>query len=282
MKNKITTFKNIAKSLKPNCATLIGGAFDPFNPYYLKLLRWASKQSRPLIVIVHPDRTVSLRRGFISPFESQNKRASRIATLDFVDYVIISSKVDHDPTILRLVKPKFVIFQRDNPKYHKELFKEISRDFPEVKIKVAPFKREVFFRTSSDVSFFRNKFLKNKKNKISKKLLLLAQKSKAGIGKISAVLVKDGKIVAGAANSEKEEHAEILLLKNMRKREEFDKYSLYILIPPCIMCAEAIARSNLKNVYYLFNFGDKRGVKYLKTKGIFIKRCMEKNDKLQI
>ncbi len=275
MKNKINTFKNITKLLKPYCVTLIGGSFDPFNSYYFRLLRWASKQSRPLIVIVHPDKIVSLRRGFIPTSENHYKRVKRISRLDFVDYVIISSKVAHDPTLLRLIKPKFVVLQRDNVRYRKKLFKEISRDFPKVQIKVAPFKRRVFFRVSSSVSFFKNKFLKNKKDKISKRLMLLTKQSKAGIGKISAILIRDGKIIAEAVNSEKEEHAEILLLKNIRKKEKFNKYSLYTLISPCIMCAEAITHSNLKNVYYLFNFGDNRGVKYLKRRGVTVKqfRC---------
>lgn len=276
---KITTFKNVTKSLKPYCATLIGGAFDPFNLYYFKLLRWASKQSRPLIVIINPDRIVSLRRGFVPTSENHYRRAKRIAALDFVDYVIISSKVTHDPTLLKIIKPRFIVLQRDNARYHKKLLKEISRDFPKIQVKIASFKREVYFSAPIDISFFKKNFLKNRKNKIFKKLMLLAQKSRAEMGKISAILVKDSRILVEATNSKKEEHAEIILLKKIRNKiknkKEFSKYSLYTLIPPCIMCAETIARSNIKNVYYLFNFGDRRGIKYLKRMGIRIKqlRC---------
>lgn len=278
MKSKINNFKNITKLLKPHCATLIGGSFDPFNSYYFRLLQWASKQSRPLIVIVQPDEVVSLRRGFISPSENHYKRANYIGELNFVDYVIISRRLAHDPWCLKLLKPKFVIFQRDNPIYYKKLFYILSQDFPQVCFKLVPFKRRVNSQSPSTSSFWQRNISKNNRDKIRRRLILLAQKSRAQTGKISAILTLGNKIVAKAYNSDKGEHAEILLLNQGWLKKNLDKYSLYVLIPPCIMCAEAIFRAGIKKVYYLYNYGDKLGINYLKTKGVVIKRYRKKHE----
>lgn len=270
MKNKITTFKNIRKSLRPYSATLIGSSFDPFNSYYFRLLRWAAKQSRPLVAIVHPDKIVSLRRGFARPSEDQNKRAKRLAALDFVDYVVISGRVAHDPRCLKMLRPRFVIFQQNSAIYHEKLFKEISRHFKKVYFKVAPLKREVPIRDNS--LSFDAVFLRRSHNAIYERLLELASKSKAKIGKISAVLVEGNKIIDGASNSVREKHAEIIILKRFKPKKDLIEYSLYVLIPPCPMCAEVIIRAGLKKVFYLFDYGDKIGVKLLRARGVKVKR----------
>ena len=270
---KISHFKNIIKTLKPYSATLIGGSFDPFNQYYFRILKWASEQSRPLIVIVHPDEIVRLRRGFIPPSENHYRRARNIAQLDFVDYVVISKKLAHDPWCLKYLRPKFVIFQSDNSKYLKSLFDLLSSKFPKINFITVPFKRNFQFSVIKPASnFSQNKTANKKLDKIARELILLAKKSKSPIGKISALLVYKDKIIAKTCNSSKGDHAEILLLNKIRPKGDFNNYNLYILIPPCIMCAKAISRSKIKNVYYLYNYGDKLGIEYLKNKGINIKR----------
>lgn len=265
--NKISSFQKIAKSLKPYCATVIGGSFDPFNSYYLRLLWWASKQSKPLIVIVHTDRIIALRRGFIPPSENQTHRARHIASLDFVDHVVISQKVAHDPVLLRLLKPKFVVFQHDNVSYLKKISDEVLHRFPRTKSIIAPLERDVAMPARS-----KNQLPKVGKNKICRKLILLTRISKARIGKISALIVRGNKIVACAVNSEEGEHAEIILLKKGMPGDDLSDCSLYVLIPPCLMCAEVILQKNIKRVYYLFQYGGLNGITYLKNKGVMVKR----------
>ena len=270
---KVGRFKNIIKILKPYSTTLIGGSFDPFNQYYFRILKWASEQSRPLIVIVHPDEIVSLRRGFISPSENHYRRAHNIAQLDFVDYVVISKKLAHDSWCLKYLRPKFVIFQPDNPKYLKSLFNLLSTKFSKINFIMVPFKRNFHFPLMKQVSDFpRNKIDSKTLDKIARELILLAKKSESPIGKISALLTYKDKIIAKAYNSPKGDHAEILLLNKIRPKIDFNNYTLYVLIPPCIMCARAIFRSKIKNVYYLYNYGDKLGIEYLKNKDINVKR----------
>jgi len=269
---KLNHFKNVAKILKPYSATLIGGSFDPFNSYYFHLLEWASKQSRPLIVIIHPDDVVRLRRGFILPNENHYKRARNVAKLDFVDYVIISKKLAYDPWCLEYLLPKFVIFQPDNPRYLRALFSLLLLNFPKINFKIAPFKRNFNLPSIKFLNLRKNEFNNTRLSKIEKRLISLAQKSRSPIGKISALLTYKNKIIAEECNSSKGDHAEILLLNKIQLKRDFHDYALYTLIPPCIICAQAIFLSGIKNVYYLYHYGDKLGIEYLKKNVINIKR----------
>lgn len=267
---KIISFKKIFKKIKPYTATLIGSSFDPFNSYYFRLLKWASEQSRPLIVIVHPDDMVRVRRGFVSPNENQFKRAKNIEALKFVDWVVISKKLAHDTWCLRLIRPKFVIFQRDNPKYLRKLFQVLLKRFPKTIFKVVPFKRKVDLSSGKDFLDF-PKITKYTENKIAKRLIVLSRKSDAPIGKISAILTKNEKIISQKSNSIDGKHAEMLILEKTKLSENFDDYILYTLIPPCIMCAETIVRSKIKRVYYLCDYGDGLGIEYLKNHKVIVK-----------
>jgi len=38
------------------------------------------------------------------------------------------------------------------------------------------------------------------------------------------------------------------------------------------MCAEVIYRSKIKKIYYLYNYGDRLGIDYLKYKKVLIKK----------
>jgi tRNA(Arg) A34 adenosine deaminase TadA/glycerol-3-phosphate cytidylyltransferase-like family protein len=268
---KIISFREIIKKIEPSSATLIGSSFDPFNFYYRHILKWASEQSRPLIVIVHSDDTVMARKGFILPNENQFKRAKNVSELEFVDWVIISKRLAHDPWCLRLIRPKFVIFQHDNPKYLRKLFQVLSKRFPKIIFKAVPFKKKVNSSFGKDFLDF-SKSTKYTGNKIAKRLIALSRKSDAPIGKISAILTKNGKIISQKFNSIDGRHAETLILEKTKLSENFNDYILYTLIPPCIMCAEAIVRSKIKRVYYLHNYGDKLGVEYLKNNKVVVKK----------
>lgn len=275
LNRKIVSFKKLTRKIKPYSATLIGSSFDPFNSYYHHFLEWGAAQSRPLIVIVHPDKIVAIRRGFVFPNEDQFKRARMISKLEFVDWVVISKKLAHDPQCLKLLKPKIVIFQRDNPKYLREVLSILSKKFPKIIFKTAPFRRNFNFFSIDNSSLESFKILKNIKNRILKRLIILSIKSTAPIGKISAILTKNGKIISEKSNSATGEHAEILILKekNLFKYHS-NNYVLYTLIPPCIMCAKKIINSGLKKVYYLYNYGDGLGVEYLKSNKIIVKKCI--------
>ncbi len=140
MFGKIGTIKEISRKTESCRGTvLLGSSLDPFNSYYRNLLQWAANQSRPLIAIVQTDQSVYLRRGFHLPSRNQNQRASSAASLPFVDYIIISPHVAHDPIFLKIFHPKLVVFQRDNREYQMQLFHELARRFPSTQFVIAPF-----------------------------------------------------------------------------------------------------------------------------------------------
>lgn len=171
-----------------------------------------------------------IKRGFVSPTENQFKRAKTISELEFVDWVIISKKLAHDPWCLKLIKPKFVIFQQDNSKYLKKLFSVLSKRFPKTIFKKVPFRREFSSFPGKDSSAKSAQIVKIISNEILKKLVISARKSNAPIGKISAILTKNGKIISEKCNSSKGEHAEMLILKEkVLFKSSSNKYILHFI-----------------------------------------------------
>ena len=107
-------------------------------------------------------------------------------------------------------------------------------------------------------------------------LINLAKKaSKKDEVPISALLVKDNKIIAKSYNHRERNnnilnHAEIMVLKKASQRLKtwhLDECDLYVTLKPCKMCEAAINQSHIKNVYYLL---EKDSIKkeYSKTKYI--------------
>lgn len=83
---------------------------------------------------------------------------------------------------------------------------------------------------------------------------------------VGAVIVKDGKFVAGAFNRKEElndvtAHAEILVIRSAAEklgRWRLDDCEMYVTLEPCPMCAWAIVNSRIKAVYfgsYDLNYG---------------------------
>lgn len=76
---------------------------------------------------------------------------------------------------------------------------------------------------------------------------------------VSALLVKDGQIIAKDYNKREKKHsviahAEILVIKKAAKKLKtwhLDECTLYVTLKPCNMCMEIIKQSRIKNVFYL-------------------------------
>ena len=93
-------------------------------------------------------------------------------------------------------------------------------------------------------------------------LIKLAKKaSKMDEVPISAIIVKNNKIIAKAINKREKEqnvlnHAEIIAIKKASKKLKdwrlFD-CDLYVTLKPCNMCENIIKQSRLRNVYYLLD-----------------------------
>ena len=111
------------------------------------------------------------------------------------------------------------------------------------------------------------------KHPIAKRLHELASKSKAKVGKISALLFHHEKLVEESKNSKIESHAEAIIIRQAKKdRIPLEECDLYVLITPCIMCSEIIVRNKIKKVFYLHPYGNDDGLQFLKKNGVTVRK----------
>ncbi len=90
-----------------------------------------------------------------------------------------------------------------------------------------------------------------------KKAIELAKKSDKDIP-ISAIIIKDGKIISKAVNEREKQqlttaHAEILAINRACKKLKswrLNGCEMYVTLEPCPMCASAIIQSRISKVYY--------------------------------
>lgn len=273
---KIVTLKKLRKLLKPNTATLVGEVFDLFNIGHLRYLRECSKIGRPLVVIVQADKKARIRSGFNRPVVSEKYRAEIIAALEFVDFVLILDKPSDYGKYIEIIKPKNFIYPKGIMKHRKYAASLIIENFPKTKIF---FLKSIAHRYGAD-SILKRMLAKRDylkvKNPIVRRLYFIADNSKAEVGKISAVAVLGGKIIAESDNIEgKNMHAEHIAMNKAKSQGvNLEKIKLYILIPPCILCAQEIIKNKVSQVYYLHPYGNDDGIKLLNKNGIKVKRIV--------
>lgn len=113
-------------------------------------------------------------------------------------------------------------------------------------------------------------------------LLKLAKKAvKKDEVPVSALIVKDGKIIAKAYNKRNKskfvlDHAEMLVIKKTSgklKDWRLNECDIYVTLKPCSICEAAIKQARIRNVYYLIDkLEDKK--EYNKTKFIKANKSM--------
>ncbi|MBU3964727.1 hypothetical protein KJ562_03355 [Patescibacteria group bacterium] len=271
---KIITLSKLKETIKPYTATLVGDIFDLFNIEHLRYLRECSKVGRPLVVIVQSDKTARIRLGFNRPIIGERHRAEIIAAFEFVDFVLILEKPSDYEKYLRIIKPRNYVYPKGIMRHRKYTARLITEKFPNIKIF---FLENNLHRYTTD--FFAKRILARRnyskiKNPIIRRLYFIADNSKAAIGKISALITFSGKIVAESDNIEsKNMHAEHIVIEKAKSQQiDLRKAKLYILIPPCKLCAQEILKNKITQIYYLHPYGNDDGIKFLRKHGINVKR----------
>lgn len=270
---KIINISKLKKILKPFTATLVGDVFDLFNVEHLRYLRKCSKVGRPLVVIIQADKTAEIRSGFNRPIMNEKQRAEIVAALEFVDFVLILKKPSDYEKYLRIIKPRSYVYPKGIMKHRKFTAYIITEKFPNIKI---------FFLDNNlhryDADFLIKRISARRdyskiKNPIIRRLYFIADNSKAAIGKISALITLNNKIVAESDNIEsKNMHAEHIVLKKAKSQGvDLRKAKLYILIPPCKLCAQEILKNKITQIYYLHPYGNDDGIKFLRKHRIKVK-----------
>ncbi len=269
---KIVKLNELKNLIKPNTAILVGGVFDLFHIGHLRYLKECRKLGKPFIVIVQTDKMVKVRKGLNRPIIKQIYRAELIAALDFVDYVLILDKPSHYDGYLNIIQPKYLVFYKENLFYRKRRARDINILYPNIKV-VFVTGRKIISTSYIIKKTLEKPDIKSIKDPIKRELHLLAEQSQARVGKISAIIIQHGKILIKAGNSKTESHAETIALREASKKNiDFESCELYILIPPCISCAEKIIKTKIKTVYYLYPYGNDDGIRLLRKNKVKIKR----------
>lgn len=272
---KIVTLSQLSEKIKPFTATLVGDVFDLFNVEHVRYLRKCSKVGRPLVVVVQADKTAKIRSGFGRPIMNQKQRAEMVAALEFVDFVLILERPSDYEKYLKIIRPQNYIYPKGIMKHRKFTARLITERFPSIKI---------FFLDNNlhqyNADYFIKRLLMRRdytktKDPIARRLYFIADNSKAAVGKISALITLKNKIVAESDNIERQNlHAEqVVLEKAKSKGIDLKKARLYILIPPCKLCAQEILKSQLTQIYYLHPYGGNNdGIKLLRAHGIKVQK----------
>lgn len=87
---------------------LCHGGFDLLHPGHIKHFESAKRLCDILFVSVTSDKFVSVRKGFSRPIFSDKLRAYMIASVRFVDYVVISN-FKTGIEIIKILKPDYYI-----------------------------------------------------------------------------------------------------------------------------------------------------------------------------
>jgi len=276
---KIITLSKLTKKLKPLTATLVGDVFDLFNIEHVRYLRKCSKVGRPLVVVVQADKTAKIRSGFGRPIMNERQRAEIVAALEFVDFVLILERPSDYEKYLQIMRPRNYIYPKGIMKHRKFTANLITEKFPSI---------EIFFLDNNLHQYNADFLIKRLQthrdyskinDPIIRRLYFIADNSRATVGKISALITLKNKIVAESDNVERHNlHAEQVVLKKAKSKGiDLKKAKLYILIPPCKLCAQEIFKSQLTQIYYLHPYGNDDGIKFLRAHGIKVQKM--KSDK---
>lgn len=127
--NKILTINQAIKisekiRKKGKKIVLTGGCFDILHIGHIAYLTNAKKQGEILMVLLESDETIRNTKGENRPIHTQEQRATILATLSVVDYIVFLPPMKEDKNYDELVfslKPAIIVGTKADPKrIHKE------------------------------------------------------------------------------------------------------------------------------------------------------------------
>ncbi len=92
-------FKNQKKQI-----VLVGGVFDILHKGHIVFLKAAKKQGDILFILLESDKAVRKLKGEKRPVNNQEKRATVLSALPYVDYVILMAPLNSNEEYDELVK----------------------------------------------------------------------------------------------------------------------------------------------------------------------------------
>lgn len=125
---RILTFTeagSISEKLKNQGKTIVlaGGCFDILHIGHLALLENAKKQGDILIVLLESDEKIKQLKGINRPIHTQKERAVMLASIRFVDYVILLPLMRNDEEyeqVVKMIKPNILATTENDPHAEKK------------------------------------------------------------------------------------------------------------------------------------------------------------------
>lgn len=125
--NKIIPFENLngnLRKLQNQKLVLVGGCFDILHAGHIEFLNAARKQGEKLLVILESDESVRSKKGAGRPINDIKTRASLLAALPVVDYILLLPYFKTDLEYYNLVKkiePDIIAVTASDAAYNKKL-----------------------------------------------------------------------------------------------------------------------------------------------------------------
>ncbi len=113
----------IAEKIRKNnkSVVLVGGCFDILHIGHLIFLEKAKEQGDVLFVLLESDTNIKKLKGEHRPVNIQKDRASLLAALKAVDYVILLPNIitnnQYDEIVMQ-IKPSIIAVTKDDPSIH--------------------------------------------------------------------------------------------------------------------------------------------------------------------
>lgn len=127
--NKLLSLENIPETVsslhdQQKKIVLVGGGFDILHRGHLTFLSKAKKQADILVVLLESDETIRKHKGDKRPVNIQAHRASVLAALPAVDFIVLLphclTDQEYDDIVL-IVKPAIIATTKGDPgRRHKE------------------------------------------------------------------------------------------------------------------------------------------------------------------
>jgi D-beta-D-heptose 7-phosphate kinase/D-beta-D-heptose 1-phosphate adenosyltransferase len=97
-------------NLISNCHEIVftNGCFDIIHTGHLKLLKFAKKQGKLLVVGLNSDSSIKRLKGNNRPINNLQDRVSFLSELDFIDYIIVFNELT-PLNLIKLLKPKIIV-----------------------------------------------------------------------------------------------------------------------------------------------------------------------------
>ena len=97
---------------------LAGGCFDVLHIGHVRFLKNAKKEAEILMVLIESDESIKKLKGKDKPINRQKERAELVASLGFVDYVILLEGIKNDSEydkIVSLIRPSIIAVTLGDP-----------------------------------------------------------------------------------------------------------------------------------------------------------------------